>query len=182
MGVSKSSTLNQEVTIIMYQTRKFSKFLRSFCYLYFNYLCCFRFLLAYRIIFWVFVIFKMSIHSFRANDKSEYQDHMDISECIPSIKVSNLSLTWTLQKEQVIPDFSDFLTQRGCWVRSLFSKFFYLFRTWLYDPIPLISFCIVIFRGMMHYYQQFPNSVLLLDLRVVCLRCLKDVLVPLQIL
>ena len=48
----------------------------------------------------------MNICSFR-DDNSEYQDHMDISTCIPSIKISGLSLMDPLE-EQVILDFSNF--------------------------------------------------------------------------
>ena len=44
----------------------------------------------------------MNIHSFR-DDNSEYQDHMDISKCIPSIKISSLSLMDPLE-EQVTLD------------------------------------------------------------------------------
>ena len=47
----------------------------------------------------------MNICSSRYND-SEYQDHMDISECIPSIKVSNLPLMDSLE-EQVTLDSSN---------------------------------------------------------------------------
>ena len=47
----------------------------------------------------------MSIYSYR-DDKSEYQDHMDISKCIPSTKVSSLSLVDSLEK-QIMLDSSD---------------------------------------------------------------------------
>ena len=36
--------------------------------------------------------------TFRENN-SEYQDHMDITKCIPSIKISGLSLTDPLEKQ-----------------------------------------------------------------------------------
>ena len=42
------------------------------------------------------------------DDNSEYQDHMDISKCIPSIKISSLSLMDSL-KEQATLDSSKFL-------------------------------------------------------------------------
>ena len=48
----------------------------------------------------------MNIHSFRDNN-SEYQDHMDISECIPSIKVSS-SILMDSSEEQVTLDSSSF--------------------------------------------------------------------------
>ena len=41
------------------------------------------------------------------DDNSEYQDHMDISKCIPSIKISGLSLMDPL-KEQATLDSSKF--------------------------------------------------------------------------
>ena len=41
------------------------------------------------------------------DDYSEYQDHMDISKCIPSIKISNLSLMDS-PKEQATLDSSKF--------------------------------------------------------------------------
>ena len=41
------------------------------------------------------------------DDYSEYQDHMDITKCIPSIKISSLSLTDS-PKEQATLDFSKF--------------------------------------------------------------------------
>ena len=47
----------------------------------------------------------MSIFSYR-DDNSEYQDHMDISKCIPSTKVSSLSLVDSLE-EQVTLDSID---------------------------------------------------------------------------
>ena len=48
----------------------------------------------------------MNIYSFR-DDNSEYQDHMDISKCIPSIKISGLSLRGPPEK-QVTLDSSSF--------------------------------------------------------------------------
>ena len=48
----------------------------------------------------------MNICSFR-DDNSEYQDHMDISKCIHSIKISGLSLMDPLE-EQVTLDSSSF--------------------------------------------------------------------------
>ena len=41
------------------------------------------------------------------DDNNEYQDHMEISKCIPSIKISSLSLM-DLLKEQATLDFSKF--------------------------------------------------------------------------
>ena len=37
--------------------------------------------------------------TFTFRDNSEYQDHMDITKCIPSIKISGLSLTDLLEKQ-----------------------------------------------------------------------------------
>ena len=48
----------------------------------------------------------MNICSFR-DDNSEYQDHMHISKCIPSIKISSLSLM-DPPEEQVTLDSSKF--------------------------------------------------------------------------
>ena len=48
----------------------------------------------------------MNICSYRDNN-SEYEDHMDISKCIPSIKVSSLSLMDS-PEEQVMLDSSNF--------------------------------------------------------------------------
>ena len=53
----------------------------------------------------------MGIHSFRDND-SEYQDHMDISECILSIKVSSLPLMDS-SEEQVMLDSSSSLPKEA---------------------------------------------------------------------
>ena len=47
----------------------------------------------------------MNICFFR-DDNSEYQDHMDMSKCIPSIKISSLSLMDPLE-EQAMPDSSN---------------------------------------------------------------------------
>ena len=73
----------------------------------------------------------MSIHSFRDND-SEYQDHMDISECIPSIKVCSLPLM--VSSEEL--DSSNSSSKEAVYLDLIVRS-------------PLNTFCIVIFRGMM---------------------------------
>ena len=40
----------------------------------------------------------MNIYSFR-DDDSEYEDHMDITKCVPSIRISGLSLTNHLEEQ-----------------------------------------------------------------------------------
>ena len=88
----------------------------------------------------------MNICSFR-DDNSEYQDHVDISKCIPSIKISSLSLM-DPPEEQVTLD-SGNSTQRGHWVGPFSS----LFLKNLFRPnckiTPFNIFCVVLFRGMM---------------------------------
>ena len=53
----------------------------------------------------------MNIYSFR-DDNSEYQDHMDISKCIPSIKISDLSLKDPPEKQVTLAS-SSFLPKEA---------------------------------------------------------------------
>ena len=49
----------------------------------------------------------LSLYFHFRDDNNEYQDHIDISKCIPSIKISSLSLM-DPPKEQATLDFSKF--------------------------------------------------------------------------
>ena len=88
----------------------------------------------------------MNICPFR-DDNSEYQNHMNILKCIPSIKVSSLSLMDS-PEEQVTLDSSNSPLKGACWV----GPFSLLFLKIYFKPNCKISpfniFCIVIFRGM----------------------------------
>ena len=85
----------------------------------------------------------MNIRSYR-DDDSEYQDHMDISRCIPSIKISSLSLVDS-PEEQVTLDSSDLPPKEA--VRQV-SLFFEIYMDLIIKSSILISFCIINLRRM----------------------------------
>ena len=89
----------------------------------------------------------MNIRSFR-DDNSEYQDHMDISKCIPSSKVSSLPLMDSPEK-QVMLDSSN-SSPRGHWV-GVFPLLLFVFLNLFKLNCKISPFnitCIIIFREM----------------------------------
>ena len=126
-------------------------------------------------------ICKMNICSFR-DDNSEYQDHMDTSKCISSIKISSLSLMDPLRRASYIR-LQQISTQRGHWAGPFLFPFFFqnLFRPNC-KISPFNIFLCGLFQGNDVTTIQFRNSALLVKPRVVHLQYLKGVLVPLQIL
>ena len=89
----------------------------------------------------------MNICSFR-DDNSEYQDHMDTSKCISSIKISSLSLMDPL-KEQVTLDSSKFPPKGAIGQVPFLFPFLKIYSDLIVKSLPLTSFCVAFFRGMM---------------------------------
>ena len=59
------------------------------------------------------------------DDNNEYQDHMDISKCIPSIKISSLSLMDSLKEETTL-DFSKFIKRKRKDIKVLLLLLYYI--------------------------------------------------------